>query len=462
MVTRRDALRGGFVAAALAGGTAAHATKVQPGPSGSGPQRPPDLSFLRDTPLMNVERARDFLAREKLDALIVTRSPNVFYVTNHYPQADRMGAIHAMSAVLCRDPARPIAIVAQAFSWYYSHSDESAFDNRALFTYTEPEDLASSAPITTTTPATPPRQLHIYDEAQVSTRERRRRGSVVAARSNSASAPAALARALHELKLTDGRLGLDDLAVEPALRAQGIRAPIVAAEDTVRRIRFAKSPAEIRMMRLASQINREAALVAARTARDAGTTRVLRARFFAEAALRGNTPLFMVLDGSSSEVMDWPLRDGMALSMDCVSSCRHYHGDFARTIFIGEPPKSMQHATKAIATAWNEVREQLKAGMRYSEVRRLGRESLRKQGVDLNVSFNTHSVGLFHTDHPHRDMFADARPEDLVLEENTVLSVDCPVLEAGIGGSAHLEDLMLIGKARSEPLHEIGENVIVV
>jgi Xaa-Pro aminopeptidase len=460
MVTRRDALRGGFAAAALAGGAAAEATKVKP--AAAGHSQPPDLSFLRDTPLMNVERARDFLGREKLDALVVTRAPNVFYVTNHYPQPDRMGAIHSMSAVLCRDPARPIAIVAPAFSWYYSHSDESAFGNRALFTYTEPEDLASSAAIGADTPAATPRQLHIYDEARVSTRERRRRASLAAARSNSASAPAALARALHELKLTDARLGLDDLAAEPALRAQGVGAQIVAAEDTVRRIRFAKSPAEVRMMRIGSQINREAALIAARSARDAGSTRVLRARFFAEAALRGNTPLFMVLDGSSSEVMDWPLRDGMALSMDCVSACRHYHGDFARTIFIGEPPKSMQRATTAIAAAWNEVRSQLKAGMRYSEVRRLGRESLRKQGVDLNVSFNTHSVGLFHTDHPHRDMFADARPEDLVLEENTVLSVDCPVLEAGIGGSAHLEDLMLIGKHRSEPLHEVGDNVIVV
>jgi Xaa-Pro aminopeptidase len=462
MVTRRDALRGGFATAALAGATVAEATKVGATPASAATPRPPDLSFLRDTPLMNAERARDFLAREKLDALIVTRSPNVFYVTNHYPQADRMGAIHAMSAVLCRDPARPLAIVAQSFVWYYSHSDESAFGNRAIFTYTEPEDPASSAPITTTTPATAPRQLHIYDEKQVTARERRRRASLASARSNSASAPAALARALHELKLTDARLGLDDLAVEPALRAQGLRAQIVAAEDTLRRIRFAKSPAEVRMMRIATAANREAGLVAARTAREAGSTRVLRARFFAEAALRGNMPLFMVLDGSSSEVMDWPLRDGMALSMDCVSSCRHYHGDFARTIFIGEPPKSMQRATKAISIAWGEVREQLKAGMRYSEVRRVGRESLRKQGVELNVSFNTHSVGLFHTDHPHRDMFADARPEDLVLEENTVLSVDCPVLEAGIGGTAHLEDLMLIGKTRSEPLHEIGENVIVV
>jgi len=460
MLTRRDTLHGGLVAA-LASVSGARAEGVPP--AGKTGPRPPDLAFLRDTPLLNIERARDFLARERLDALIATRSANVFYVTNHYPQPDRMGAIHSMAAVVSRDPARPIAVVAGAFSWYYSHSDESAFDDRILFTYTQPaESVAGGTGVDATTPASPPVTLRIVDETRVTPRERRRRHQLARARSNSASASAALASALVELKLGGARLGIDDLAVEPALRAQGIEAQLVPAEDTLRRIRFAKSPAEIRMMRLASTANREAALIAARSARDAGTTRALRARFFAEAALRGNAPLFMVIDGSSSEVMDAPLRDGMALSIDCVSACRYYHGDFARTIFIGEPPKTMRRATTAIATAWNEVRGQLKAGMRYSDVRRIGRESLRRQGADFNVSFTPHSVGLFHTDHPFRDMLGNPGTEDLVLEENTVLSVDCPVLDAGIGGSAHLEDLMLIGRERSEPIHEIGENVIVV
>ena len=31
--------------------------------------------------------------------------------------------------------------------------------------------------------------------------------------------------------------------------------------------------------------------------------------------------------------------------------------------------------------------------------------------------------------------------DDLVLEENMIISVDMPVLHTGIGGSAHLEDL---------------------
>jgi Xaa-Pro aminopeptidase len=215
-------------------------------------------------------------------------------------------------------------------------------------------------------------------------------------------------------------------------------------------------------MRLAAQQNVAAAFAAARFAREAGSTRVLRSRFVAEAALRGNTGLFMVIDGSSSEVMDWPLRDGMAVSIDCVSTCRHYHGDFARTIFIGEPREPIRRATRAISIAWDDVRGKLRAGLKFSDVTRIGRESLKKQGIDLTVSFRPHSVGLFHSDQPRNDLAQGRVPMDLVLEENMILSVDCPVLDTGLGGTAHLEDLMLIRADGAEPLHETGERVIVV
>ena len=73
-----------------------------------------------------------------------------------------------------------------------------------------------------------------------------------------------------------------------------------------------------------------------------------------------------------------------------------------------------------------------------------------------------HSVGLFHTDHPQPSLLSPRAPDDLVLEENTVLSVDCPVFESGLGGTMHLEDLMLIGKDGAEPLHAVPPPVLVV
>jgi hypothetical protein len=43
-----------------------------------------------------------------------------------------------------------------------------------------------------------------------------------------------------------------------------------------------------------------------------------------------------------------------------------------------------------------------------------------------------------------------------------VISVDCPVLQAGIGGTAHLEDLTLITASGAEPVHPVTAPVIQV
>ena len=43
-----------------------------------------------------------------------------------------------------------------------------------------------------------------------------------------------------------------------------------------------------------------------------------------------------------------------------------------------------------------------------------------------------------------------------------VLSVDLPIVDVGLGGSAHLEDLVLITKDGAELLNDGGDQVIIV
>ena len=203
-------------------------------------------------------------------------------------------------------------------------------------------------------------------------------------------------------------------------------------------------------------------MAAAARTRELGTARRLRAEFYAEVARSGNIGHFMVIAGSSSEAFDQPLIDGSSVSIDCVSTCRFYHGDFARTIFVGEPPNAVRGAIDAIQVAWHEIREQLRPGMRFADIPRIGRETLKRQGADLSVSFTPHSVGLFHTDHPQPSLIAPRVADDLKLEANMVLSVDCPVFMAGLGGTVHYEDLMLIRDGAAEPIHDIPPPVITV
>jgi Xaa-Pro aminopeptidase len=424
----------------------------------------PDLSFLQDTPLCDAERLRGFMKAEGLDALIVTHPANVFYLTNHWPQLDRMGLEGSGIAIFPLDPKRPITLVMHAFLYYYTHTPESQFKDRLIYTYTQPAQSAgvSEANVVGEPAAQAARTMRVADEALLTNLDKHRNQMFSLAKSPSADASWALKKALTELQLNAANIGTDDLALDAALKLRGFTGTTRPAENLIRRARLAKSLAEIKLMRFAAQANVDAAMAAANRARALGTSRKLRADFYQEAARRGNQGHFMVIGGTSTEALDQPLIDGTSVSIDCVSTCRFYHGDFGRTIFVGEPKAAVVRSAKAIATAWDEIREQLKPGMKFADIPRIGRASLTKQGVDITVSFSPHSVGLFHTDHPQPSLIEPRVPDALVLEENMVLSVDCPMFIAGLGGTIHLEDLMLIKNGRAEAIHSIPPPIIIV
>jgi hypothetical protein len=142
---RRDVLGMGAAGVAGALGVTRDATAAKPVPVLTvPPPRPPDLSFLREGPLVNVERARAWMAAYGLDAIVATQPANVFYLTGHWPQLDRMGLTHTAMAILPRDPARPPALIMHAFLHYYTHSDETPAGERWVFTYTQPDGGANT------------------------------------------------------------------------------------------------------------------------------------------------------------------------------------------------------------------------------------------------------------------------------------------------------------------------------
>lgn len=460
MTTRRDVLQGALPAV-LAAATVSGSSPAAAAPAAA-PVHTPDLSFLRDGAPVDLERARFFMARAGLDALVVTQAPNVYYLSGHWPQLDRMAFDHSAMVILPRDPARPLAIVMHSFLWYYTHSGEFGRREPAVFTYTARDVTAAGVPDAAEPPAVAPRIYRVIDPSLLTERERGRRAAAARVSYNGADISHALAAALRSLALDGAVLGTDHEDIAACIGVRGLKATCRPAENLLRRVRMAKSPVELQLIRLAARSNVAAALEAVQRTRQAGSSNELRAAFFSAAARRGNSGVFMVVDGASTDLADAPLRDGAAFSIDCVSHCRHYHGDFARTVFIGEPLPAMKRATSAIAVAWQEIREQLRPGLAFTDIPRIGREALRKQSVDLTVSFTPHSVGLWHTDHPYASAREPEPVGPLLLEENMILSVDCPLMDTAVGGTTHLEDLMWIRAGGAEALHDQPPAVIVV
>ncbi|MGQ3230491.1 MAG: aminopeptidase P family N-terminal domain-containing protein, partial [Blastomonas fulva] len=133
MLTRRDTLASSLaLPLGLATGMGA-APSAQAQAAGASP-RPPDLSFLKTDPLVNADRLRWEMETAGVDAILAMQPANVFYLSNHWPQLDRMGMRGAGVVVFPRDPAIPMALIMHAFLYYYTHTPESAFTDRAVYT----------------------------------------------------------------------------------------------------------------------------------------------------------------------------------------------------------------------------------------------------------------------------------------------------------------------------------------
>ena len=100
--------------------------------------------------------------------------------------------------------------------------------------------------------------------------------------------------------------------------------------------------------------------------------------------------------------------------------------------------------------------------MRYSEIGETAAKIFKETNSEAALICNPHSVGLHHTDEPSVEGSSFFTKDDLQLLEGMIISVDLPVVDVGLGGSAHLEDLVLIGKDGATLLNDGGDRVIIV
>jgi len=410
-------------------------------------------------PRMNFVQADKVMAELGLEALILGQGVNLRHATGLRPVVTRMGFPPSTFAVVTRAPAMRVALVSRTFTYYYNMADVHEKLSYPAFLYDEiisdePSDPEAALALSRLTNRGEV-ALDAIELARIATTEH-----VIEESGSYSSLSHALAAAMKRGGIEKGRVAIDHPRIAGALEQAGVAVSTVDADDALRRIRPVKSKTEIELMRYSSAANIAAVHEALAIVRNGGSYRELRAEFFAVAARRGQRGVFMVIDRSSDEQFDAEFREGQAFLIDCVSEYEGYHGDYGRTVFVGEPSAGMIKATRAMADGWSQVREQLKPGVPFSAIEALGQKALKQEGRNYRIPFRPHSVGLYHTDHFG---FSGLPPvANMTLEPGMIISVDCPLLETGVGGSAHLEDLMLITADGSEPLHDIGNQTITL
>ncbi len=404
-----------------------------------------------DMDLTGIDRSRaSFLMKNAgFDALVLEQANNVYYATGILPAMTRLGFDGDSFAIIPRDQAAPIQFITPQFAYYFSSADVDMAPGVQAMLVTGPQGDNAADPFFFAHPAGEP----------LTAKERNRQNETKAAAPYFQSTQHAVKSALEALKIASDNVGYDTIYARNIIEQAQPGAKARDAVDLVKHIRLIKNAREIALMKAASQANIAAALKTASSMRSLGSLRNIRNHFNAEVSRLGNRPGFLVINGSIDEAYDEDIVEGTTVLIDGVSSRAGYYGDYGRTVFVGEPSQTMIHKVKTIGLAWDELRPRLKPGMRFSEIRENGQAILRKMGSDIHVPFNPHTVGLAHTEQPINSL--DGTLLDLQLQPGMIISVDCPLMENGSGGTAHLEDLILITEDGSEPIHDVGNQIII-
>ena len=417
---------------------------------------------LRDGGPMNRERAIEIMDRFDLRGIVLGDPLNVFHATGYWPQManTKTGQPPTTFVILARDETLDLGFVASRFIYYYTYADGGFRQQLRAYLYVATADAGSDELVEGVTGEFPD-----HRSAPLSDTERRRRAfldDVTGARSCFSDTGAALAGAMRDMGLWDGRIAFDHPVIAAVCERRDHPGEMVPADNIMRWIRLVKSPLEIALMKHASAANVAAVTAVGGEIRVGAEYRDLNRLFGVEAARNGNQAVFMTVDRVSSTLSDQRIQDGQTLFIDGVSAYRHYHGDYARTVFVGEPTREARRAADAVTQGWAAIRECLRPGLRYSEIREIGAKAVRKAGFGFTVGFGPHSVGLMHTDEPGDDIGGFHGKLDLTLQENMIISVDCPIMDTGYGGSAHIEDLTLITAIGAEAIHPVDLPVATI
>lgn len=423
------------------------------------------LRSLQSHPLINRGQAAQVMEEYELAGMLAANPINIYYLTNTVPVGVGMRKEYPAFATLPRDQKEPTFLVTTTLqTWEVGNGDRWTPE---VIRYTGPTNWRDytgedSLP-TTEEPIAAARSPKVRDEAALTERER---GWVESGRTHSPSPTPewALYRAMKESGITRGRVAVDDMRIAYLLKRIGVADDIefVDGDNLFRRIRYIKSAAEIDYMRIAGISNRDAAMATIAGLKVGMTLPEIQQRFLAEAAARGNQTSFFLAGTSIGSFRSGKIVEGEPFLLDAVSHYQQYHGDFGRTVVVGEPSVEAKKRAVAQAEARDITQSMLRPGVKYSEIISAGREAFRKAGGPVETfSVSPHSVGLQHTDQPYRDDSPWRTGEDLTLKVGMVITVDLPYIDLGFG-AGHNEDLVLITDDGFEALHDQPDNLVIV
>lgn len=412
--------------------------------------------------LLNRERANLVMDRHGLDGLVAAFPENVYYLSDYWGPMFLMSRNYTLYALLPRNENAPAALIMPGTGVYHLEHCPTWMPNVATFvTRVAPktprdfefstEELDLDQPVTAVDADTPLTPYPTRPGAEMAPRDRQLLDRYAAHQGRSeATSTRALARAIHDAGLSDGRLGFDDPRVLGWLHDVGHTGLTgIDALNVFKEIRMVKSPAEIDLLRIAGQRG-EAVLDGVIERMEVGmpldAIGHIHARLAAELGCRSEW-IIANIRGLATGLVE----AGELIKLDSVVSYRQYRGDVGRSVFFGQPDAEMLRRSEAVSRTLEIAYDAIRPGRTFKEIVDLTLASVHAEGFPGFVIAGPHSVGLEHTDHPTSVGAEMPGHHPLTFEENMVFTLDMPYHEFG-WGTTHVEDMMIVRKDGCEPI----------
>ena len=389
--------------------------------------------------LLNKDRAYNVMDQRGLDGLIAQLPINVYYLTDYWSDVMEAGFDAACFALLPRREDAPAALIIMALQTRHLVSAGTWVPN--VLTYTgEPANPGETTPTGGAVyHGWPTREnVPLSDLGQQWVAAVKRLCA-----NTSPNAIAALVRAVRDAGLENGAVGIDDERLIRWLPDAGLRkVKMNYAREAFNEIRLVKSEAEIELLARAATINQNAVIEAMDAAQLGATWDELRATYMQAMAREGGRGVYLACGVGG--LPHGEIVAGEPVMFDGLGRYRQYHGDFGRSLVVGEPTEELRTRMRALQTGWETAREMIRPGVRYSEIERAVHGAVMAAGFTGEFRVPVpHSLGLEHTDDPRSVLLPVGSKPDRPLEENMVLNVDMPHTEIG-WGSIHLEDTVRV------------------
>ncbi len=238
--------------------------------------------------------------------------------------------------------------------------------------------------------------------------------------------------------------------------------PLVDATGLLERLRAVKSPAELALMRRASEAITDA-MQATIAAADAGWSKTaIIERLRQEETARGLQFEYCLLTLGASHnraASDQVWAPGEVLSIDSGGNLQGYIGDICRMGFLGEPDAELVDLLGEVETVQQAAFSQVRAGAAGGDLIAAGEAMLARQPSRACTDFFAHGMGVITheapflmTNHPVAYEGIDA---DQPLQAGMVLSIETTMLHPR-RGFIKLEDTLAVTETGYEMFGTAG------